>query len=161
MACNQWSKDSWGAACYLLPTKVVKMKVLHHRFILLSWPQLVSHFLGEFLIHLICSLVEWQPLSSLSLWNTATSWVTCSVQRSLQVYKWQSYGQKKTQLFSLGPFYVGLLFFRFFCSGEFWNILRHHKTEWSRIQKCVDRNQVAAISCSLDLTVAMTVSHML
>lgn len=43
------------------------MKVLHHKFILLSWPQLVSHFLGEFLIHLICSLVEWQLLSSLSV----------------------------------------------------------------------------------------------
>lgn len=40
----------------------MKIKVLHHKFILLSWPQLVSPFLGEFLIHLICSLVEWQQL---------------------------------------------------------------------------------------------------
>lgn len=50
-----------------MPTNLVKMKVLHHKFILLSWPQLVSHFLREFLIHLIRSLVEWQRLFSLSV----------------------------------------------------------------------------------------------
>lgn len=63
-----------------LPTNLGKMKVLHHRLILLIWPQPSVSPLG-LISHSLNMCIEWQQLSYLPLWNTANSSVTSLVQK--------------------------------------------------------------------------------